>query len=353
MKSLFNYLQEQLYQELCYIYNQIDESEGGLYKGQLELASFLLDKCENYIKEHKNNNHKYDIKFNINKDELKEFDNIFFNELEIEFNLSKEILDIKGLSSRNIDTSERNLEKRYNYIFKDNILNKINIKIIGNSDIEYDKIRSRIVHELNHLYTYWEIIEDDFNESNNIVPEEYFNILHEWASKTYSKITEHLYLQKSLYKDPNDYYNVVSHLLIYSLTRFERNAFLCEISSYLFDRRGAMKDVKSIEGLLNKCNQYNIYIKEFDIIYDRIINEWNDEQKNILKETYNNIYDTNKSINKILKILKKKNEDTIKKLNSNIKELVEKYKDIPMYVTSYPFESEISFNNPIYQFNFF
>ena len=82
MKSLFNYLQEQLYQELCYIYNQIDESEGGLYKGQLELASFLVDKCENYIKEHKNNNHKYDIKFNINKDELKEFDNIFFNEFK-------------------------------------------------------------------------------------------------------------------------------------------------------------------------------------------------------------------------------------------------------------------------------
>ena len=131
------------------------------------------------------------------------------------------------------------------------------------------------------------------------------------------------------------------------------SASSCEISSYLFDRRGAMKDVRSIEDLLNKCNQYNIYTKEFDIIYDRIINEWNDEQKNILKETYNNIYDTNKSINKILKILKKKNEDTIKKLNSNIKELVEKYKDIPMYTTSYPFESEISFNNPIYQFNFF
>ena len=72
-----------------------------------------------------------------------------------------------------------------------------------------------------------------------------------------------------------------------------------------------------------------------------------------VKETYNKIYDTNKSINKILKVLKKKNEDTIKKLNSNIKELVEKYKDIPMYTTSYPFESEISFNDPIYKFNFF
>lgn len=86
---------------------------------------------------------------------------------------------------------------------------------------------------------------------------EYSSILHEWAN---SKIREHIYL-----KDYSDYYKTVSHLLIYSLTRFERNAFLCEILSYLFDNRTQLK-THSYKDILKNCSQYNLYTEEFDII---------------------------------------------------------------------------------------
>lgn len=60
MKTLYDFLHEQL----CYIYQEIDENEGGLYKGQLELASFLIDECETCM--HYNLS-KYDIVLNFTK----------------------------------------------------------------------------------------------------------------------------------------------------------------------------------------------------------------------------------------------------------------------------------------------
>ena len=41
MKTIKNYIKEQLHEELCYMYDDINES-GGLYKGQIELLSFYV-----------------------------------------------------------------------------------------------------------------------------------------------------------------------------------------------------------------------------------------------------------------------------------------------------------------------
>lgn len=291
----------------------------------------------------------------LQKNDLKIFDNVFFNEIEIQFILSRDIKHVKGMSSNNIDLEKRNFSERYNYDFNNNALNKINIKIEANSNINesYTDIRMRICHELNHLYTYWNIIQDDFKEhsddfKNNIVPEEYDNLLHKWTNNVYAKMIEKITPKN--YKDINE---SICYLLIYSLTRFERNAFLCEISAFLFDKRNAMKNVKSVENELKNCKPYKLYTEEFYTIYDKIKNEWTDDQKKILANTYNKIYNTNKSFNKILKILKEKNDDTVLKIQDNIHELIVKYKDVPMYTSSYPFESEISFENPMYKFNFF
>ena len=50
MKTIKNDIKEQLHEELCYMYNDINES-GGLYKGQIELVYFLCDEMLDKIPE--------------------------------------------------------------------------------------------------------------------------------------------------------------------------------------------------------------------------------------------------------------------------------------------------------------
>ena len=48
MKSINEYLEDQLYQDLCYIDTEIDES-GGLYEGQLELSTKITVIQKEYL----------------------------------------------------------------------------------------------------------------------------------------------------------------------------------------------------------------------------------------------------------------------------------------------------------------
>ena len=42
MKHITSFLKEQQYRDLCYIYQNVNES-GGLYDGQIELATHITD----------------------------------------------------------------------------------------------------------------------------------------------------------------------------------------------------------------------------------------------------------------------------------------------------------------------
>lgn len=311
--------------------------ESGLYNGQLELSNYIIQRI-------KNKYGKFTLKLDYN--ELKNFNNIFFNELIIDFNLNETIYSVDGTSSNNINTTKDNFEERYNYDRSTDRLKTINISISSNIKMTTE-IKMRLCHELNHLYVYWNIIRDDFKEPHNNNYKKYSNILHEWVKNTYSKITEHIYL-----KNYSDYYKTVSHLIIYSLTRFERNAFLCEILSYLFDNRTKLK-THSYKDILKNCSQYNLYNEEFNIIYNKIKYEWTDEQKEELKNTYNYIYNRNYSINKILKILYTKNKKTINKIDKNILKQIGTFKSIPEDIKNYAFESSITFKHPIFLLNYF
>ena len=100
---------------------------------------------------------------------------------------------------------------------------------------------------------YQDIIHDDFYEhSENIsVPEEYHNRLHEWADKIYDKIL----------KTTGSFIDVkmICGNLLYSLTTYERNAFLCEINMYLFDNKDKINNKEDLDEVMKDCNQYNIY----------------------------------------------------------------------------------------------
>lgn len=310
MKMIQEYLKEQLYQDLCYKCGQINEV-GGLYDGQIELASYIMDDIEKNI-----NKKSIKLKYS-NKDFT--FSNIYFNNLNVNIEFwNNKFVEANSIIFSNLE--ENDLYKRYNYDKKNNRLNNIIINISCPNDLikYYDDIRGRISHELNHGYTYFEIIEDDFKEPN-IVPEEYHNKLHEWKDQIYNKISNKL--KNPPLKDAERF----SYYLIYTLTRYERNAFLSEILSYLFDKNSSFSKAEEIQSKLNKSQQYKLYINETPIILNEIKTNWNKENQQIFKETYNKVYNTNKSFNKIIKLFEFKLEETIKKINKNISKLSKRY----------------------------
>ena len=326
MKTIKEYILNNLKEELSYDYREINEN-GGLYDGQLELASFLCDDFENELKKIKDNI----ITKEYNFDDLK-FNNIFFDTLKIIYHIENYRKNIKGESNfLYYDSNNKNDSfLKFNYNINTKRLKSINIDIYTKNEINneiYDKLRGRIVHELNHCYTYYQIISDDLKENDDnkiIIPDEYNSILHKWL------------------ENREDIAKKWSSLLLYSLTRYERNAFLAEIDSYIFSRRGdKLKDLDSFENELIKCNQYNIYANETYEVIDIIKNEWTNEQKQILVDLYNDIYKTDKDFKKIIYILKNKNDYTIRKLNDNIKKLTLEYKDIKN--DNIAFEGNLSF----------
>ena len=338
MKTIKEFILEKFKLDLSYNYREINEN-GGLYDGQLEFASFLCDDFETRLKTIRKNI----LEIEYNGSELK-FNNIFFDTLKITYHIENYRKTIFGESDFLYYESNKEdnkfLKFNYNNDTKKLKLIKIDIYITNKINNEiYDNLRGRICHELNHCYTYYEIISDDLKEDNdvNIVPNEYNSILHKWSNKSYNKIIKDI-------NNKNDIAKRWSSLLIYSLTRYERNAFLAEIDSYLFSRRGKqLKQLDSFEIELSKCPQYNIYVDEtYKVLYD-IKNKWNNEQKQILVDLYNDIYQTNKDFKKIIYILKSKNDYTIKKLNKNIKTLTLEYKDIKE--NSVAFEGNLSFYN--------
>lgn len=333
MKTIKNYIKEQLHEELCYMYDNINES-GGLYKGQIELVSFLCDDFESYMTKHK------DKEFILTYDQSLGFDNIFFETLNIRYYIDKYRKHILGESSFFDTTNKNNID--YNFNKSSNKLNEINISIYVPSNIDNDlleQLRGRLCHELNHCYTYYQIICNDIKEDmyNIEVPQKYKNILAEWYDKSYKKIIKDIDNRKDIAK-------LWSSLLIYTLTRYERNAFLAEIDTYIFDRRGnKIKTVDNIEKELSKCNQYNIYNIENFKILDIISNRWTKEQQDILKDIYNDIYNTNLSFKRIVYLLKEKNKKTIEKLNKNIKIIVREYKSIPENIKEPVYEGYLSY----------
>ena len=189
MKTIKEYILNNLKEELSYDYREINEN-GGLYDGQLELASFLCDDFENELKKIKDNI----ITKEYNFDDLK-FNNIFFDTLKIIYHIENYRKNIKGESNfLYYDSNNKNDSfLKFNYNINTKRLKSINIDIYTKNEINneiYDKLRGRIVHELNHCYTYYQIISDDLKENDDnkiIIPDEYNSILHKWKDESYKK----------------------------------------------------------------------------------------------------------------------------------------------------------------------
>ena len=222
MKSLKEYINENLHHDLSIIYMNIDES-GGLYDGEIQLASFIAD---NIIETYNNNRRKFDYELQYDADDLMNFENIFFNNIIINVKRSIrgqmistiDLYDTKNsdekCNTKNMDDMKRFFHKKYNYLIDEKRLDKILITISCNINSKYEDITGRIAHELNHAYTYWDMLTDDLSQEKiskeTFVPEKYHNALHIFSNNIYNKITSGLKI-----KDINDYdtYRNASYIL--------------------------------------------------------------------------------------------------------------------------------------------
>lgn len=80
--------------------------ESGLYNDKIELANYIVEKIKNKIG-------KFILKLNYN--DLKLYENIFFDELIIDFDINENNDNTLGTSSNNINIKKDNFEERYNY----------------------------------------------------------------------------------------------------------------------------------------------------------------------------------------------------------------------------------------------
>lgn len=182
-----------------------------------------------------------------------------------------------------------------------------------------------------------------YDHSDNIkIPEEYHNCLHEWANNIYNKIINNVFNNVYIYnKTINNVSSIVKEkficgIILYSITAYERNAFLCEINMYLFDNRTNINKMEDVKNVIEKCYQYNIYKYDIPNMLDEIITKWDKNSQEYLVKTYNDIYNKKKTFDQICKILKYELDITIKKFDINIKYLSRMYMCMGEYVLSFP-----------------
>lgn len=297
------------------------------FDGQKELANYIYNKIVSSNTEH----------ITIYKNELKHISYIdFFDKINISCTETNDILTgisrsiYKGNDLHKEKDPLKKLYKEYNFNEDTQNLYDFDISLEIPPDISPIHVKTRISHELNHMYTYWNIVHDDFYEhSDNIkIPEEYHNRLHEWANNIYNKIIKNV---SSIARE-----KFICDTILYSLTTYERNAFLCEINMYLFDNRTNINKMEDVEKVLEKCPQYKIYKYDTPNMLDEIITKWDKNSQKYLVKTYNDIYNKKKTFNQVCKILKHKLDITLKKLDKNIDNLSKMYMRMDEHVLSFP-----------------
>lgn len=183
MKNIKRYLQDSLLEDLSFLYNDVNEN-GGLYEGQTKLAGWLTDEIINL---------KKSSKLEFEYDELKDIaKNIICNKLILNIVLTTNI-DISADFKIQENPNSKDIYIRYNWDNKNKRINSILINVYcpkDNIEKYQNNIKGRISHELNHIWTYWNILRDDFNESDEI-PKDYDNKLHKWNKDIYTNIIKY------------------------------------------------------------------------------------------------------------------------------------------------------------------
>lgn len=293
MRSLSQYLKEQT-QELDYIdesilqhiaisykhncKNHIVLEKYGIYDGCEELAQHIAD---HVIKNGADNQYEF------TKDDLKEFNNVFFKKIFVDVDTS----DDRG-AEYNDGLSE---------VGDDGFFEKVYIDVFIYEEHIKKELKESLMHELTHAY-------NDY-------------VMKVKKNPNYTKTMRSLMYAKISNEDPVNPSDKLVKKAMYLLLGYEKNAFFAEIKGEFessgrkihnpHDALAALKDTKIYKSYKSLCNDIELYFK----------GELSDE---FVKEFENSYYELTKrkeTANQIFKKLRDRAKKALKKLDAQLPKL--------------------------------
>ena len=272
-------------------YNEICERYGS-YLGQKELILDLAKEMDLII----SNNDPEDT-FILDKNDLSEYSNIFFNKLEIQFSNNTAYIPNKS-----------------NFINKDNLFDKVFIYINPKIYNNYKSIAKALMHEILHAW-------DNYQ---SYIKNAKFN-LHD-LTKIGSKYS------KTLYNDDKDISNICKRICN-MVSQAEQNAYLNELTIELDLEKFDITKYHSAEEAYKDA--YDIFINS-DIWYQysglwnwfsEFKNNSDKNEKELFTKTYNEINNTKYNFNKIYNKLDGLFNKILKKMELVIPKIFRDYYD--------------------------
>lgn len=272
-------------------YNEICERYGS-YLGQKELILDLAKEMDLII----SNNDPEDT-FILDKNDLSEYSNIFFNKLEIQFSNNTAYIPNKS-----------------NFINKDNLFDKVFIYINPKIYNNYKSIAKALMHEILHAW-------DNYQ---SYIKNAKFN-LHD-LTKIGSKYS------KTLYNDDKDISNICKRICN-MVSQAEQNAYLNELTIELDLEKFDVTKYHSAEEAYKDA--YDIFINS-DIWYQysglwnwfsEFKNNSDKNEKELFTKTYNEINNTKYNFNKIYNKLDGLFNKILKKMELVIPKIFRDYYD--------------------------
>lgn len=260
-----------------YSRNHLILEKYGIYDGCEQLAKYITNEI---------NKNGFDNQYEFNKNDLLNFNNIFFNKL---------IVDIDSSSNDGgeyIDNDELTNDLLFDEVFINLYINKEN----------RSSIQETLMHELTHAYNnYMMLLKNDKN---------YLNMA---SSILYQKIND---LHNT--KNSNEYFIKKA---LYLLLGYEKNAFFAQIKADLQKYKKKIKTPLDALKILKQSNIYQAYLRLNQNINDYMHNELSDEIIHEIEDAYYNITGQKETSNKIFKKLKILSDKTLKKLDTQLPKL--------------------------------
>ena len=272
-------------------YNEICERYGS-YLGQKELILDLAKEMDLII----SNNDPEDT-FILDKNDLSEYSNIFFNKLEIQFSNNTAYIPNKS-----------------NFINKDNLFDKVFIYINPKIYNNYKSIAKALMHEILHAW-------DNYQ---SYIKNAKFN-LHD-LTKIGSKYS------KTLYNDDKNISNICKRICN-MVSQAEQNAYLNELTIELDLEKFDITKYHSAEEAYKDA--YDIFINsdiwyQYSGLWNWFIEFKNNSDKNekeLFTKTYNEINNTEYNFNKIYNKLDGLFNKILKKMELVIPKIFRDYYD--------------------------
>lgn len=286
--ELHFYIEFLLEESFKYSYFTILEKHSS-YIGQKELVIDLSREIYNIIR-----NHEPEDTLGLDKKDLEEYPNIFFNKL---------IIYLYGKTGYNVSKSK--------YIDSEKTFDKVIININPDEYYDYKDIVKCLVHELLHAYN------------------EYKNYLTNSNTKLVNLTDKNSSYFKTIFSNNITIENICKRICN-NIRKWEQNAYISELSTELennkfdFYKYSEHKDAykKAFEIFRNSDTwiQYSTLKKYLTLLKDN-----SDENKLKFQNAYNNINNTSLSFNKIYKKLNDIFDIILNKINRLIPKLIYDY----------------------------